>query len=255
RHRVGAFSVKEYHGQPGGMLLLVRARERHPRPVRQHRFVGRRDRGAGAGPRVRGHDANVADLPHETGVGSEILRRFVGAAKDEHRKKKTWRKSVEQKCVEERRSPFTSLLHAVPPRLSCLTTHGFSSRTNLPLSTSNTLMRTTTPARRSSTILTCTTLRSVVSRYRIQLPAGASASIPAQERDFGRGGGPGGTPGIQVRHCPGFGRCPGGTPSVAAVLGPPSERASGTTNTVRVVRVHPVATARPSAVMATGSDR
>src|SRR2546425_6568281 len=58
-----------------------------------------------------------------------------------------------------------------------------------------------------------------------------------------------------MRHWPGFGRCPGGTPSVAAVLGPPSERASGTTSTVRVVRVHPAATARPSAVMTTGSDR
>src|SRR6266436_6438266 len=111
-------------------------------------------------------------------------------------------------------------------------------------------MRTITPARRA-----CTLFRSVVGRYRIQLPGGATASIPSQERDFGRGWWPGGTPGIHIRHWPGFGRCPGGTPKVAAVLGPPSERASGTTSAVRVVRVHPAATARPSRAMVTGSDR
>src|SRR5437773_1037925 len=84
---------------------------------------------------------------------------------------------------------------------------------------------------------------------------GSGAAVAAWGRGLRRGRRAGETPGIQMGRWPGFGRCPGGTPSVAAVLGPPSERASGTTNTVRVVRVHPAATARPSAVMATGSDR
>src|SRR5207253_10468410 len=59
----------------------------------------------------------------------------------------------------------------------------------------------------------------------IQLPGGATASMPAQARDFGRGWRPGGTPGIQTRHSPGLGRCPGGTPSVAAVLAPTASAA------------------------------
>src|SRR2546422_11263644 len=83
RHGVGALAVEEYHVQPGGMLLVVRARERHPRAIRQHRFVGRRDRGAGAGPRVGGHDPNVADLPHETRVGSEALGRSMRAGSEQ----------------------------------------------------------------------------------------------------------------------------------------------------------------------------
>src|SRR6266699_1255411 len=84
----------------------------------------------------------------------------------------------------------TVIRDVFPRRLSvtsCLVTlHGFSSLTNLPLSASNTLIRTITPARRSSTFCACTIFRSAVGRYRIQLPAGASASIPSQERDFGR---------------------------------------------------------------------
>src|SRR5439155_5756103 len=72
----------------------------------------------------------------------------------------------------------------------------------------------------------------------IQLPAGATASMPAQARDFGRGCRPGGTPGIQTRHSPGLGRCPGGTPSVAAVLGPAvSASGVGARMMVLVVRV------------------
>src|SRR6266516_749184 len=54
----------------------------------------------------------------------------------------------------------------------------------------------------------------------IQLPAGASDSMPGQGRDCGLGWRPGGVPGIQIRHSPSLGRCPGGTPSVAALLGP-----------------------------------
>src|SRR5216117_1427999 len=72
----------------------------------------------------------------------------------------------------------------------------------------------------------------------IQLPAGATASMPAQTRDFGRGCRPGGTPGIQTRHSPGLGRCPGGTPSVVAVLGPAASASEvGTSTMVLVVRV------------------
>src|SRR6058998_1443475 len=62
----------------------------------------------------------------------------------------------------------------------------------------------------------------------IQLPAGASDSIPGQGRDFGLGWRPGGVPGIQIRHSPSLGRCPGGTPSVAALLGPRFVSASPT---------------------------
>src|SRR2546422_7927303 len=38
RHGVGALAVEEYHVQPGGMLLVVRARERHPRDRKSTRL-------------------------------------------------------------------------------------------------------------------------------------------------------------------------------------------------------------------------
>src|SRR6266568_308529 len=83
----------------------------------------------------------------------------------------------------------------------------------------------------------------------IQLPAGASDSIPGQGRDFGRGWRPGGAPGIQTRHSPSSGRCPGGTPNVAAVLGPRFVSASRTSGlgprtTVLVERVQAPAASR-----------
>src|SRR6266571_8610355 len=85
----------------------------------------------------------------------------------------------------------------------------------------------------------------------IQLPAGASDSIPGQGRDFGRGWRPGGVPGIQIRHSPSSGRCPGGTPNVAAVLGPRFVSASRTSGlgprtTVLVERVQAPAASRPA---------
>ena len=58
---------------------------------------------------------------------------------------------------------FTVSFHASFPRLFVVP-HGFSSRTNLRDSISKTLTRITTPARVSSTTLTCTTFRSAVGR-------------------------------------------------------------------------------------------
>src|SRR5437773_11966888 len=87
----------------------------------------------------------------------------------------------------------------------------------------------------------------------IQLPAGATVAIPGQGRDLGLGWWPGGVPGIQIRHSPGFGRCPGATPSVAAVLGPrftsgPRTSVLGGVSRmiVLVLWVQPPATRRPA---------
>src|SRR5688572_20411901 len=88
----------------------------------------------------------------------------------------------------------------------------------------------------------------------IQLPAGAAAAMPAQERDFGLGCWPGGVPGTQIRHSPALGRWPGGTPSVAAVLGPrfdsaggaPRTCGSGSTTRILVLRVQALTANSPA---------
>src|SRR5439155_2582151 len=97
----------------------------------------------GTGRVLSGHDEDDTDLRDQAGIRREIGgRRMREGGNDEKRQ-------------AERR-------HAKASRRTVV--HGFSSRTNFPLSASKTRMRTTTPARARSTSRTCTSLRSAVGR-------------------------------------------------------------------------------------------
>ena len=102
RHGVRARALEKHHVQARGMLLVIGAGEGHAGAVSQDGFVARLQDGAGAGPRLRGDDADVADLRNQSRIGGEIGRWPVGAGcNHKRREKEAWKGDVERRREKE----------------------------------------------------------------------------------------------------------------------------------------------------------
>src|SRR5947209_70740 len=102
------------------MLLVVRAGEGHPGAVSEDGFVARLQGGAGAGPRLRRDDADVADLRDESRIGGEVCGWFVGAGgHDKRREKEAWKGNVKRRREKEAWKSYVEtgrkLGHDFPP--------------------------------------------------------------------------------------------------------------------------------------------